>query len=90
MLINWHTEFYVQVAYTQTARRRWEASTEKDEGRYCVIMWAELRSPQWRPVARFWEQSREGFDKICPLPAYYAASSGSSVLTFRDNLSVPS
>jgi hypothetical protein len=55
-----------------------------------IIMWAELSSRQWRSVARFWEQSHKGFDEICALLRYYAALSGSSVPTFRDNLSGPS
>ena len=33
---------------------------------------------------------RRDVDEICALPGYYAALSGSSVPTFRDNLSVPS
>jgi hypothetical protein len=33
---------------------------------------------------------RRHVDKICTLLGYYAASNGSFVPTFRDNLSVPS
>jgi hypothetical protein len=33
---------------------------------------------------------RRDVDKICALLGYYAASSGSSLTTFRDNVSVPS
>jgi hypothetical protein len=32
---------------------------------------------------------RSEVDQICALPGYYAAYSGNSVPTFRDNLSVP-